>query len=920
MVDYLAEAFKALDDVEDVMPCLHEEMFTVDSDGLSELADFEVESEKSEDKKRVIDPEAKNEEELKSSYVGKVIIDCNQCHSKIYKDKEDIVIDGEDANKEEECPYCFATEGFKVVGEVAPYTETKVDVEVEDKDTMTEGVRRRHRAAKKMGKKVVEEFNGSYHTLTIIDDLVDRAKLIYKEQSDPDISEAVMQAIDDGLIYYDDILELAGAYGVIDYGELVDRFVDDLAYDMGTQLESILAEEDDELKESIKGRINERKERANGGLVRGSFDEIEKRLDKIQGDFVIIDGGDVSYIKDSFANRTVDNEAIHKGFDFVEDDVYFDTVLDVVRYFDEAFLQEALGLGLDEVVTEDSRRGVVLFSIDIDSAQIDKIFEVYRELDESVNGRNIRHKNGENKRVKRINEAFYRGNKSIKFVYNGDYADPDLIYDGYTFNYYDIDEALWEDFLYGVEDGDIDVSFDREFAENHSDDDAVEDAFNLYVQENGVDYLKDVIYGGYFEKGSKSWHDRYKRGFAESKKSRHKGKLAESDHIRRRDVDSIPYSRKRLSGRVRKDLDIDEKKSDNPRRRDEGEKRARRIDRKVNSLKERKFDEDLGDDVAKYQRWVDYDMKRYGKISDKTKSYLDRAGLEVVKDDHDDYEVIAKDESLTEAPIYDLTPQFDTRRSFYNKARIDTGSDNSENKLYSYNTLVAEMIGGKPVVYNVQSGNTLRHVKEWLRQNGFKAETKSQIIRDYGVDDIVTESLEEVEVKTDTDKIKISSETITKDEEMAIPVTDETKDEIIADDDEIIADDEEEDTVDDIEEFDEESFDELSESYLKKVYSNVDGYKTSNVSFNKSGLCVEGIISFKSGNKKNTQFIFESRDNGKRFVGENKQITRGKKAFTVKGSIKDGKFITESFNYRYSAINPQTGKSENLYETLKRGK
>lgn len=556
MVDYLAEAFKALDDVEDVMPCLHEEMFTVDSDGLSELADFEVESEKSEDKKRVIDPEAKNEEELKSSYVGKVIIDCNQCHSKIYKDKEDIVIDGDDANKEEECPYCFATEGFKVVGEVAPYTETKVDVEVEDKDTMTEGVRRRTRAAKKMGKKVVEEFNGSYHTLTIIDDLVDRAKLIYKEQSDPDISEAVMQAIDDGLIYYDDIIELADAYGVIDYGELVDKFIDDLSGDMTTHLELILAEEDDEIEESIKGRVNERKERAN---------------------------------------------------------------------------------------------------------------------------------------------------------------------------------------------------------------------------------------------------------------------------------------RNRMSGRVRKNLDIDEKKSDNPRRRDEDEKRARRIDRKVNSLKERKFDEDLGDDVAKYQRWVDYDMKRYGKISDKTKSYLDRAGLEVVKDDHDEYEVIAKDEGLSE-------------------------------------------------------------------------------------------SLNEVEVKTDTDKIKISSETITKDDEMAIPVTDDTKDEIIAggekDDtsDEIIADDEEEDTVDDIEEFDEESFDELSESYLKKVYSNVDGYKTSNVSFNKSGLCVEGIISFKSGNKKNTQFIFESRDNGKRFVGENKQITRGKKAFTVKGSIKDGKFITESFNYRYSAINPQTGKSENLYETLKRGK
>lgn len=570
MVDYLAEAFKALDDVEDVTPCLHEEMFTVDSDGLSELADFEVESEKSEDKKRVIDPEAKNEEELKSSYVGKVIIDCNQCHSKVYKDKEDIVIDGDEVNKEEECPYCFATEGFKVVGEVAPYTETKVDVEVEDKDTMTEDVHRRAPDAEKADNKVVEEFEGSPDASAIIDDLVDRAKLIYKEQDDSDIDEAVSEAIDDGLIYYADIIKLADAYGVIDYGELEDKFIDDLSGEMRTKLEHILAEEDDEIEESVKGR----------------------------------------------------------------------------------------------------------------------------------------------------------GNK--------------------------------------------------------------------------------------------------KRGFAESKKPRHKGKLTESDRIRWRDIDNIPHDIGQMSDKAKNALDHAMKMSDKARYHDNDEKKARRIDRKINSLKDYKFVEDLGDDVAKYQRWVDYDMKRYGKISDKTKSYLDRAGLEVVKDDHKDYEVIAKDEGLTE-------------------------------------------------------------------------------------------SLEEVEVKTDTDKIKISSETITKDDEMAIPVTDDTREEIIADG-------EKEDAVDDIEEFDEESFDELSESYLKKVYNNVDGYKTSNVSFNKSGLCVEGVISFKSGNKKNTQFIFESRDNGKRFVGENKQITRGKKAFTVKGSIKDGKFITESFNYRYSAINPQTGKSENLYETLKRGK
>lgn len=50
----------------------------------------------------------------------------------------------------------------------------------------------------------------------------------------------------------------------------------------------------------------------------------------------------------------------------------------------------------------------------------------------------------------------------------------------------------------------------------------------------------------------------------------------------------------------------------------------------------------LSDDVAKYQKWVDYDMKHYGKISERTQDFLDKAGLEVVKDQYGDYEVTAK--------------------------------------------------------------------------------------------------------------------------------------------------------------------------------------------------------------------------------------------------------------------------------------
>lgn len=50
---------------------------------------------------------------------------------------------------------------------------------------------------------------------------------------------------------------------------------------------------------------------------------------------------------------------------------------------------------------------------------------------------------------------------------------------------------------------------------------------------------------------------------------------------------------------------------------------------------------DVGEDLARYQKYVDYDMKHYGKISDKTMRIIKRNGLSVVKDQYGDYEVIA---------------------------------------------------------------------------------------------------------------------------------------------------------------------------------------------------------------------------------------------------------------------------------------
>ena len=91
----------------------------------------------------------------------------------------------------------------------------------------------------------------------------------------------------------------------------------------------------------------------------------------------------------------------------------------------------------------------------------------------------------------------WRGCKDIEFVHHNEWADPDLIYNGYVFNYWDIENALWNDFCeqYGISD-------------EQSENPVVESKFNEYVCDYAVSYMEDCIFGGYFAEGSKSWHDR----------------------------------------------------------------------------------------------------------------------------------------------------------------------------------------------------------------------------------------------------------------------------------------------------------------------------------------------------------------------------------------------------------------------------
>lgn len=78
---------------------------------------------------------------------------------------------------------------------------------------------------------------------------------------------------------------------------------------------------------------------------------------------------------------------------------------------------------------------------------------------------------------------------------------------------------------------------------------------------------------------------------------------------------------------------------------------------------------------------------------------------------------------------YELTPIYSREKSFYRKAIVEI--EDNKKTLYSYNTKVAIIENKKAVVLGIYSNTTLRHIKEFLKQDGFNAESKAQIEKDY---------------------------------------------------------------------------------------------------------------------------------------------------------------------------------------------
>lgn len=193
----------------------------------------------------------------------------------------------------------------------------------------------------------------------------------------------------------------------------------------------------------------------------------------------------------------------------------------------------------------------------------------------------------------------------------------------------------------------------------------------------------------------------------------------------------------------------------------------------------------------------------------------------------------------------------------------------------------------------------------------------------------INEGMEDISITTDDQVIKVKA-TPRTDKETIVPVEPKeieqpVEEEAPAVEEEPVDAVEGDDNLMDVEfeSIDENSFDELGESYLKKVYENVSAFKTISGTVSEDNkLMLEGVITFSSGKRAKTAFLFEAKEitrKGKvKFVGLNENLSKNKKAFTLTGSTENGHLVCEQFNYNYLGKDSKSGAAKRLYGTVRK--
>lgn len=923
--EYLSEAFRQLE-------LLNEEDFnlstTADNSDLKDFLDNDDISVMSLD---VIDPEAETEEDLEDSYTGKVILDCCVCHSKLYKDKEEVTVDEEEdlANTDEECPFCYSNDGFKIIGEVAPYGETEAEPEVEEEPEDIE-----HEENK-------EDMDEGFKT-----------ELIPNNGRKSFYGKAVVDTLDDGSqVLYSYNTPIIKKYP---NGELK-RLYDGWSATTGSHIKAFCGLDK-------KGFLNLEYEQFNESLNKGrKLKESKHSLkESVTDDYYDL----VNSLAETASDYLKDNPEYDK-YDAISDAINND----LIYYVDQWTVLQELGESPLEYYTDD-----VWDALYSDIADRMEVPEEDDETNESLKTR-------KNRKLKESVKNGYRGSDDIEYVWKGPWSDPELVYDGKTFNYWDIEDALWSMFL----------EENPQWTDDDSNNPECEDEFNRYVQLRGALYLDDVIAGGYFDESLKTRNLKeevsdeayeiasYIDNAFTNKNSVSLGEFNEvfekvkskilSDNFEYDDLDSevrgilsyMGWETDFESGDLIKES-LKSRKNKSVNESEDGRKlfteykilvdgrtyeishTKQRADEIVPILKDMYPDSEIeakpykhyasGIERKRLERQIADQLKEYGvnesvnESNDELSKIKLNAKKAALRDGYDQVIYIDDDgEYGIRRYITGLKPRNDEKFVFIVKIYYDKGIQKVNVEKFPE---IEESLNGsnrKPGFENMSMKDLYYYYRDNIDPDEYPtflhwAETIVTPANSENdeIEESLDESIQEIEIETDTDKIKIESEPKEESgetEDVLAPVSPETEQQI---------ENNSSDEIDvPIDEFDEETFDELGESFLKNTYENVKGYKTESVKEQDGNkLVVEGLITFNSGKVKKTSFIFESKDitkSGKvRFIGENCQLSRGKKSFTVAGKVQEGKFISESLNYNYRAKDAKSGKSTRMYGTVRTNK
>lgn len=203
MENYILEAFQKLS-------LLNEDDFdlTADIDKVDELQSFVADDVEEIPEEPVIDVNAESEDELADNYVGKVIIECECCHTRLYKEESEVIIDEETglANIDEACPVCNNTLGYSVIGKIEKFDDDNIEDEEDEEEIELENdpvdeepyesLRERFRKRRALGEAKVEDgkVGGPWDDRLAKDDV---------EEECEDCKETIDEAVSGNLeVYY----------------------------------------------------------------------------------------------------------------------------------------------------------------------------------------------------------------------------------------------------------------------------------------------------------------------------------------------------------------------------------------------------------------------------------------------------------------------------------------------------------------------------------------------------------------------------------------------------------------------------------------------------------------------------------------------------------------------------------------------